>query len=227
MYIYYIIFINKVHFCTSFFFCWKLIKDILKTTSISHLFFFFFEDISSLKTGILSRFIMIKNREIFCDLSRYWLSFKSMQCVETRNILKWCYKMHPPLLQTSTSNSNINIIMLIPHSILLFVFKSSIIICFILIIKRFFSNTNFTSSNNPLTPLSEKTNVCCERDCFGYNISYQTVLILLHFVNQSIRNIFLIAQIKKLHTFKLHSAYIIAYIRINHIVKTYLKAISR
>ena len=100
-----------------------------------------------------SRFIMMKNKEIFCDLSTYWLSLKSMQGVETRNISKWCYKMRAPLLQTSTSNSNINVIMLIPHSILLFVFKSSMIICFILIIKWFFSNTNFTSSNNPLTPL--------------------------------------------------------------------------
>ena len=174
-----------------------------------------------------SRFIMIENRETFRDLSRYWLWFKLTQYQKTHYILNWCDKMSVCLWQISTWHYNDNVIMLIPHSILLFGFKTFIIIWFIAIIQRFFGNTNFPSSKTSLTPLWEKNNVSCEWDCFAYQIFYQTLLILLHFVNQSIRNIFLIGQIKKLHTFKLQSAYIIAYIIIHNIVKTYLQPISQ
>ena len=151
MYICYETLIHKIHVWTKFFFWWKVVKYITRLLQFK---ICLFDDISSLKTGIYLTSLWSKTDKHFmfwvdigydldqCNIRKliiYWSDVTRWMCVFDRS-------QHDIIMTMS-------FIMLIPHSILLFGFKTFIIIWFIAIIQRFFGNTNFPSSKTSLKRL--------------------------------------------------------------------------
>ena len=165
MYICYGTLIHKIHLWRKFFFWWKVVKDIFKTTS--NLASLFFENISSLKTGIYLTSLWSKTDKHFviwvdigydlnqCNIKKliiYWSDVTKWVCVFDRS-------QHDIIM-------TMLFIMLFPYSILLFGFKTFIIIWFIAIIQRFFGNSNFPSSKTSLTPLWDKPMFAVKENIF-------------------------------------------------------------
>ena len=155
MYICYGTLIHKIHLWRKFFFWWKVVKDIFKTTSV--LASLFFEDISSLKTGMYLTSLWSKTDKHFV----IWvdIGYDLNQCNIEKLIICWSDVTKWVCVFDRSQHDIIMtmlFIMLIPHSILLFGFKTFIIIWFIAIIQRFFGNSNFSSSKTSLTSLLDK-----------------------------------------------------------------------
>ena len=99
--------IHNIHLWTNFFFWWKVVKYITRLVQFK---ICFFDDISSLKTGIYLTSLRQKTDKHFVIWVDIGYDFKSMQYQKTHYILKWSDKMNVCLWQISTWHYNDNVI---------------------------------------------------------------------------------------------------------------------